>query len=195
MAAPTREHSAQDTRQRLMDVAVRLFSQRSFAGTSLQMIADELGVTKAAVYHHFHTREELLIAIIEPVRTQMRATVEEAEALRGTHARAERMLAAFIDITVRNRALIAVLAVDPGVIDMLRAHFEINDMIERQLKLLADVQPGPAGVISAGLVLAGIAAATGPNRMVDYDDETLRRHLMEAGRRALGLRAPRRPAA
>ena len=34
-------------RQRFIDVAVRLFTQRSFAGTSLQMIADEVGVTKS----------------------------------------------------------------------------------------------------------------------------------------------------
>ena len=35
------------------------------------MIADELGVTKAAVYHHFHTREELLTAVLEPLMDQL----------------------------------------------------------------------------------------------------------------------------
>jgi len=51
-----------DTRTRLIDVAVALFTRHSFAGTSLQMIADELGFTKAAIYHHFRTREQLLAA-------------------------------------------------------------------------------------------------------------------------------------
>jgi AcrR family transcriptional regulator len=40
---------AADTRQRLIDVAVDLFTRHSFAGTSLQMIADEMGFTKAAI--------------------------------------------------------------------------------------------------------------------------------------------------
>ena len=49
-----------DTRTRLIEVAIDLFTRHSFAGTSLQMIADELGFTKAAIYHHFRTREQLL---------------------------------------------------------------------------------------------------------------------------------------
>ena len=52
------------TRRRVLDVAMNLFSQYSFAGTSLQMIADELNLTKAAIYYHFRTREQLLIALM-----------------------------------------------------------------------------------------------------------------------------------
>ena len=183
---------ATDTRQRLIEVAVRLFTRRSFAGTSLQMIADELGFTKAAVYHHFHTREELLTAVVEPLFEQLRSIIEAAEALRGPHARAEYMLTGFATVAVRNRALIAVLAGDPGVIDMLRAQHDPDDLINRQVKLLADVNPGPGGLVKAAVVLAGIAGAAGP-RLVDLDDETLCQHLVDAGRRTLGLRAPRRP--
>ena len=56
-----------DTRTRLIDVAIELFTRHSFAGTSLQMIADGLGFTKAAIYHHFRTREQLLAAVVEPM--------------------------------------------------------------------------------------------------------------------------------
>ena len=56
-----------DTRQRLLDVAIKLISQYGFAGTSLQMIADELGFTKAAIYYHFRTRDDLLSALMEPI--------------------------------------------------------------------------------------------------------------------------------
>ena len=44
-----------------------LISRHGFAGTSLQMIADELGFTKAAIYYHFRTRDQLLIALMEPM--------------------------------------------------------------------------------------------------------------------------------
>jgi AcrR family transcriptional regulator len=183
---------ATDTRQRLIDVAVRLFTRHSFAGTSLQMIADELGVTKAAVYHHFHTREELLTAVVEPLLAQLRTIIETAEAQRTRHARAEYMLTGYAALAVRNRALIAVLAADPSVIDMLRAQRDLGDLINRQITLLADVNPGPAGLVRAALVLAGIAGTAGPT-LVDLDDDALRRHLVDAGRRTLGLRTPRRP--
>jgi AcrR family transcriptional regulator len=182
---------ATDTRQRLIDVAVRLFTRHSFAGTSLQMIADELGVTKAAVYHHFHTREELLTAVVEPLLVQLRPIIDTAEAQRTPHGRAEYLLTGYAALAVRNRALISVLAADPGVIDLLRAQHDLGDLINRQIKLLADVEPGPGGLVKAALVLAGIAGAAGP-QMGDFDDDALRHHLVEAGRRTLGLRTPRR---
>ncbi|MFG1689670.1 TetR/AcrR family transcriptional regulator [Nonomuraea sp. NPDC049269] len=180
------------TRERLIDVAVRLFTRRSFAGTSLQMIADEMGITKAAVYHHFRTREELLTAVVEPVLRRLRAIIETAEAKRTPHARAEHLLAGYVDLSVEYRAVVAVFANDAGAIEMLRAQPETSDLINRQLNLLAGVTPGPSGRVNAAMVMAGIAAAAGP-ALVRLDDDTLRRHLTEAGRRTLGLRAPRRP--
>lgn len=185
----TKATGATDSRQRFIDVAVSLFTQRSFAGTSLQMIADELGVTKAAVYHHFHTREDLLNAVVEPLLGQLRIIVDAAEEQRSTHARAEYMLSGYAGVAVRNRALVSVLAADPGAIEMLRAQRDLGTLIDRQIKLLADVDPGPAGLVKASLVLGGIAGAT----KVDLDDDVLLRYLIEAGRRTLGLRTPRRP--
>jgi len=190
--AALKTFGATDTRQRLIDVAVRLFTRHSFAGTSLQMIADELGVTKAAVYHHFHTREPLLSAVVEPLLGQLRAIIEIAEAQRTRHARADHMLTGYAALAVRNRALIAVLAADPAVIETLRAQRDLGDLINRQIVLLADVDPGPAGLVKAALVLAGIAGAAGPT-LVNLDDDALRQHLVQASRRTLGLRTPRRP--
>jgi AcrR family transcriptional regulator len=184
--------SASNTRQRLIDVAVRLFTERSFAGTSLQMIADEMGITKAAVYHHFRTREELLAAVVDPVLEELRLVIEAAETKRTPHARAEHMLAGYVAIAVGRRAVVATLAGDPGAIDMLRtAHGEAGGLINRQFALLAGVTPGPAGLVNASMVLAGVAAAADP-KIVCIDDDTLRHQLVEAGRRALGLRPPRR---
>src|SRR3954447_23747128 len=96
---------APDSRHRFVDAAIRLFARHSFAGTSLQMIADEVGVTKSAVHHHFRTREELFTAVVEPLAAQMRAAVEAAEAQRTRRLRAERMLTGFIDVVIRNRML------------------------------------------------------------------------------------------
>ena len=74
---------------------------------------------------------------------------------------------------------------------MLRARREWDELIERQMALLAAVNPGPAGNVKAAVVLAGIAGASGPT-FVDLDQEVLREHLVDAGRRVLGLRTPRR---
>jgi AcrR family transcriptional regulator len=180
-----------DTRTRLIEVAVELFTRHSFAGTSLQMIADELGFTKAAIYHHFRTREQLLAAILEPILDELRTVVESAESKRTAHARAEHMLTGYAALAVRNRGLVAVLAADPSVAAVLSERAEWGELITRQLALLADVDPGPAGQIKAAMVFAGMAGAAGPT-WGTFDDESLRDHLVDAGRRTLGLRAPRR---
>src|SRR5882757_4458400 len=182
-----------DTRTRLIEVAIDLFTRHSFAGTSLQMIADELGFTKAAIYHHFRTREQLLAGVVEPMLDELRAVVESAETRRTPHARAEHMLSGYATLAVRNRGLVAVLAADPSVAAALAERAEWGDLISRQLALLADVDPGPAGEVRAAMVFAGMAGAVGPTA-ANLDDDVLRDHLVEAGRRTLGLRAPRREA-
>ena len=179
-----------DTRQRLIDVAVDLFTRHSFAGTSLQMIADELGFTKAAIYHHFRTREQLLDAVVAPILEQLTVVIDDAEQLRGLHARADHMLTGYAQLAVDNR-VVAVLAADPAVAEMLRTRREWDELIARQMKLLADVEPGAAGMVKAAVVLAGMAGASGPT-FVNLDRDALREHLVDAGRRALGLRVARR---
>jgi AcrR family transcriptional regulator len=191
-AAPGRA-GATDTRQRLIDVAVELFTRHSFAGTSLQMIADELGLTKAAIYHHFRTREQLLAAVLEPMLAELRAVVESSEMRRTANARAGHMLSGYATLAVQNRRLVAVLAADPSVATVLQERAEWGDLIKRQLALLADVDTGPAGAVKAAMVFAGLACAAGPT-WVNLDDDALQEHLVDAGRRTLGLRAPRRTA-
>ena len=55
--------AAQPMEARIVEAAVGLFSERGIDGTSLQMIADALGVTKGAVYYHFKTKQEIIAAV------------------------------------------------------------------------------------------------------------------------------------
>ena len=50
---------------RILDAALQLIAEHGVGGTSLQMIADAIGVTKAAVYHQFKTKEQIVIALTE----------------------------------------------------------------------------------------------------------------------------------
>jgi AcrR family transcriptional regulator len=178
------------TRERLIAVAVDLFNRHSYAGTSLQMIADELGTTKGATYHHFRTREDLLRAIVGPLLEHLAAVIDAAEARRSAHARAERMLTGYAAHIVAKRRVAAVPALDPGVAEVLRMNPECNRLIGRQIALHAGVSLGLTGDVKASMVLAGLAAAADP-RVADIDDDALYDVLVESGRRTLGPRAPR----
>ncbi|AEW94534.1 MULTISPECIES: TetR/AcrR family transcriptional regulator [Streptomycetaceae] len=54
-----------DTRQRIQDVALELFLERGYEKTSLREIAEKLDVTKAALYYHFKTKEDIVIGLFQ----------------------------------------------------------------------------------------------------------------------------------
>ena len=94
------------TKQRILDVAERLFAERGFSGTSLRTIIGEAGVNLAAVHYHFHSKDALLEAVIlrrlEPVNRERLAMLEACEhAARGGPPAVEDILRAFIEPTVR----------------------------------------------------------------------------------------------
>lgn len=181
-----------DTRQRLLEVAMSLVSQHGFAGTSLQMIADELGFTKAAIYYHFRTRDQLLVAVMEPMLHQIRRVVEIAESQRTPRTQMDAMVEGFAAVVARNRSLAAVMVFDPGVHRVLQQQPEWGDLIMRQLSLLVQSDTGTSGIIKATALLTGLAgAATGAPPEVEQ--EALITELTEIGRRTMGLRAPRKP--
>lgn len=65
MARISRSESKARTRQRLISEAERLFVEQGYAATSLEQIAQAAEVTKGAIYGHFASKEELLLAAIE----------------------------------------------------------------------------------------------------------------------------------
>lgn len=177
------------TRRRLLDAAVGLFQQFSFAGTSLQMIADELGLTKAAIYYHFRTRDQLLLAVMDPLLHAIVDVIDSAEQQRSAKARAEAMIIGLADVVTRNRALAAVTTFDPSVGTVLRGHSEWNALIERQLSLLAAGSLGDSKELSATFVMTGMAGAA-TAAPADLENDTLRKQLVAIGKRTLGLSSP-----
>ena len=61
--APAAAPHSNDTKQRILNVALDLFTEQGYDGTSLREIAEQLGVTKAALYYHFESKEDILMAL------------------------------------------------------------------------------------------------------------------------------------
>jgi AcrR family transcriptional regulator len=51
------------TRERILDVALDLFTDQGFDGTSMREIAARLRITKPSIYYHFASKEEILLAL------------------------------------------------------------------------------------------------------------------------------------
>src|SRR3984893_2480261 len=109
----TRAAQAERTRQQILETAERLFGDQGYDATSLQMIADEMGLTKAAVYYHFPGKVDIRHAILMPKVEQLATLLDEAAAIRGRRARVEHLVNGFADFFVESRRY-ALTATDPS---------------------------------------------------------------------------------
>lgn len=76
-----RNKHPEETMQRILDVAFRLFMEQGYEHTSIQDIIDHLGgLSKGAIYHHFKSKEDILIAVIDRMTAesnQMLASIRD----------------------------------------------------------------------------------------------------------------------
>ena len=102
--------SRQDTKQRIMDAAVRIFSRKGFSNTTMRQITTEAAVNLAAVNYHFGTKENLIEEILKShVVPLNRERKDRLDAVQKTadkedrKPRVEEIMRAFIEPVVANR--------------------------------------------------------------------------------------------
>lgn len=70
---------ARDTKERILETALELFAQNGYPGTSMNDIAGRLGFTKATLYKHYTSKQEILDRIVERMNRMDYARAEEYE--------------------------------------------------------------------------------------------------------------------
>jgi len=82
-----------ETRERIREAAVRVFSREGFDRASVRSIAEEAGVAVGSIYNHFRDKEELLISVFEEELGQRMDFLEELRSAQlPIRDRVERML-------------------------------------------------------------------------------------------------------
>lgn len=60
-----RKEQGEKTRQTIIDVTARLFAERGYAGTSLDLVAKEADTSKSSIFWHFQNKEDLLFTVVD----------------------------------------------------------------------------------------------------------------------------------
>ena len=133
---------------RILIAALNLFADHGVSGTSLQMIADALGVTKAAVYHQFKTKDEIIIAVTERqlarLEDVLEDVLEDAEASEDRPKARELLLNRVIELAVERRHMVGLMQSDPVIIRFLAEHKPFQAFLERlYAALIGDDNTGP----------------------------------------------------
>jgi AcrR family transcriptional regulator len=165
-----RAAQAEQTRGQILDTAQRLFTELGYDATSLQRIADEMGLTKAAVYYHFHAKSDILHAVMEPGIQRLAVLLDEAESIRSRRARVERLVAGFVDFLVSHRHYAVMAATDPAM-KRHKTEGEVRTLRQRGLVLLFGERPSGADRVAYYTVFS--VPETLPE-LVDLSDDELR---------------------
>ena len=172
---------------RILHAALDLFADHGVSGASLQMIADAVGVTKAAVYHKFKTKEEIVIAVAEMELATLEDGLEAAEAQADSVAARKVLLTEVVGMAVERRRWVRALQNDPVMVRLLGEHQPFRNLITRLYAILLNEADDTEARISAAL-FSGAIAGTVINPLVDdIDDDTLRSVLIHLTARMFKL--------
>jgi AcrR family transcriptional regulator len=172
---------------RVLLAALDLFADHGVSGTSLQMIADAMGVTKAAVYHQFKTKDEIIIAVTEMQLAWLEAAVDDAEAAQDRPQARELLLNRVIEMAVEQRRMVGVMQSDPVIIRFLAEHKPFQAFLERLYAALIGDDTGPETLVQAAMLSGAIGSAVKHPLVAHLDDATLRSHLLRLTRRLIDL--------
>jgi AcrR family transcriptional regulator len=172
---------------RVITAALELFAQHGVGGTSLAMIADSLGVTKAAVYHQYRTKDEIVIAAAELDLARLEEAIDAAEAEDGGPQAVDVLLVRLIDLAVDNRRMVSIIHRDPVMLRLLEQHEPFRDLMDRLHRILVADDDAADRRVPAAMVTGALASAAASPLVEDLDDDTLRANLLDLARRWLDI--------
>lgn len=165
-----------DTRDRILDVALDLFADQGYDGTSLREIAERLDVTKAAIYYHFESKDDILLALHMRLHEFGRdALLKMAEQEPVTLKQWGELLDEVVDAMLAQRKLFLMHERNQAALEKLhRAEHdaEHEDLQNQFRRVLADIRipledrvrmAASFGVLFSGLFLSGEAFAATTN--------------------------------
>ena len=94
---------ARDTKAEIRATAIRLIAAKGFEQTAMREIADAVGITKASLYYHYSSKLDILLAIVEPIVSEMNSVAASLGGLAHTDASVREVLARYLDGLIRHR--------------------------------------------------------------------------------------------
>jgi len=174
---------------RIIAAALDLFARHGVGGTSLQMIADEIGVTKAAVYHQYSTKDAIILAAAEAELSRLEAVIDAAEAERAPRLARDALLSGIVALAVARRRTVATILSDPVIGAFFAEDDRFRRVMHRLRRMLVGDEVGPEARVRTAMLIAAISGAVTHPFVAGLDDEALRAQLLRLGRRFLGLPA------
>ena len=160
-AVTTASTSRTDTRSRVQKVALELFAEQGYEKTSLREIAERLGVTKAALYYHFKSKEDIVHSFTDDYFTEIDALLDWAKDQPRSDETRHAILDRYVGIVLAGSEVFRFLEQNRASVQTMEAGKERFARFRDRLDTLVDLLAGPeaplrdrvratAGVLSVG---------------------------------------------
>lgn len=175
------------TRTRILRTAAAHFMAKGYQRTSLQAIADELGLTKATILYHFPAKEHLAAELVEPVLVDLEALVARA-ANAPPERRAWSLIEEWVDAMLSHRAMFGMLRYDISLLSRQSQYHRLLLLSEQAIAIISGPDAGQRDRVRA---VQALAMASDPIVFyLDAEPSALREDMLDGVRRLLDPAPP-----
>jgi AcrR family transcriptional regulator len=159
--APHEARARSDTRARIQQVALELFAEQGYDKTSLREIAERLDVTKAALYYHFKSKEDIVRSLVEDYFGQIDALIAWAKTQPRTPATRDEILSRYVQIVADGSDVFRMLHHNQAALNSLSSAKQRGDLFRERMTGLIDALTGPQASLRerlrAAMTLGGVS--------------------------------------
>jgi len=182
--------SSRDTKAEIHRAAVDLFSSQGYDKTSLREIAEQVGITKASLYYHYSSKQELLRAIVGTFLDELFEVLRLTETLEWSSENEQQALGAYVDVVIAHRATGPTLLRDIAAV-LAAFGDDLDELIGRSRRFqlwLAGPDPTAADRLRAAAAVETVGAAMSAGLDLSVSDAEIRAVLLDAATAVLARR-------
>ncbi|WP_067667403.1 TetR family transcriptional regulator [Nocardia miyunensis] len=177
-----------DSRARILAVALELFAERGHHAVAVREIADRVGLTKTAVLYHFPSKSDIVAALVEPLLAESEAVVASASGLDDPQDRAWAVVTGLLDVWLSHRTLLRIQMQDQSLAADERTFVRLRDFALSVQESVA----GPEADVTARVRAAQVYAMLSDPVVIfaDQPADQLRAAILDGVARLLGRSGP-----
>jgi AcrR family transcriptional regulator len=166
--------------RRIAHLALARFRVGGFVGTSIADLASALGVSKAAIYYHYRSKDALLHHLIDPLLDAIDACIQDHPTPAASAQSARELLDAYLAVLLAHREVVPLITTDVAVLNHPSIGPRLQAQNQQLQSLLAAPHPGPSARLRAEAALGAIWRPLIAEPQVDLTDPAHQRILIEA---------------
>jgi AcrR family transcriptional regulator len=139
--------------RRIAHLALARFRVGGFVGTSIADLAGALGVSKAAIYYHYRSKDALLDYLVDPLLDAIDACIQDHNQPRRT---AQQLLSAYLAVLLAHREVVPLIATDVAVLNHPSIGPRLHAQDQQLRALLTAPDTSPSARLRAEAALGAI---------------------------------------